>query len=51
MEELRNADADFKAKLDALGTASADTWTATRDKAVAAWDRLQAAYAKARTSD
>jgi hypothetical protein len=48
MEELKNSEADYKAKLSALGTASADTWDAARDNVVAAWDRLQAAYAKAR---
>src|SRR5213082_2929554 len=26
MEELKNSEADYKAKLDALGHASADTW-------------------------
>lgn len=48
MEELRNSEADYKAKLAALGTATADTWDAARDDVAAAWDRLQAAYAKAR---
>lgn len=48
MEELKNSEADYKAKLDALGTATADTWNAARDDVMAAWDRLQAAYAKAR---
>lgn len=48
MEELKNAEADYKQKLDALGNASAETWDAARDNVVAAWDRLQAAYAKAR---
>jgi len=48
MEELKNSEADYKSKLGALGTATADTWDAARDDVVAAWDRLQAAYAKAR---
>lgn len=48
MEELKNSEADYKQKLDALGNASADTWDAARDNVVAAWDRMQAAYAKAR---
>lgn len=48
MEELKNSEADYKAKLAALGTATADTWDATRDQIAAAWDRLEAAYAKAR---
>jgi hypothetical protein len=50
MEELKNSEADYKAKLDALGHATADTWAAARDNVIAAWDRLQASYAKARTS-
>ncbi len=48
MEELKNSEADYKAKLSALGNASSATWDAARDDVVAAWDRLQAAYAKAR---
>ena len=48
MEELKNSEADYKAKLGALGTATSDTWVAARDNVTAAWDRLQAAYAKAR---
>ena len=48
MDELKNAEADYKAKLDALGTASADTWTEAKDNVVLAWDRLQASYYKAR---
>ncbi|HYC72044.1 MAG TPA: hypothetical protein VEB66_12600 [Opitutaceae bacterium] len=48
MDELKNADANYRQKLDALGNATADTWHAARDDVVHAWDRLQAAYAKAR---
>lgn len=48
MEDLRRAEVDFKEKLAAVGTATADTWSSTRDGVVAAWDDLQAAYAKAR---
>ena len=48
MDELKNADADYKEKLAALGHASADTWDSAKQNVVAAWDRLQAAYAKAR---
>lgn len=50
MEELKNSEADYKEKLDALGNASGDTWDAARDNVVAAWDRMQAAYAKARAN-
>lgn len=48
MEELQNAEADYKQKLAAVGTATADTWGAARDNVIAAWDRLQASIAKAR---
>jgi hypothetical protein len=50
-EELKNADSDYKEKLSALGNATADTWDAARDRAAAAWDRLQEAYHKARVAD
>jgi hypothetical protein len=47
MEELKNAQADYKQKLAALGTASADTWESAKNNVIAAWDRLEAAYRKA----
>jgi hypothetical protein len=50
MEELKNAEADYKDKLRALATASADTWEAAKANLILAWDRLQAAYYKARAS-
>jgi Skp family chaperone for outer membrane proteins len=48
MADLKDSDADYKAKLTSLGNATADTWTSARDNVSAAWDRLQASYAKAR---
>lgn len=51
MAELKNAEVDYKDKFAALGRATADTWTAARDDAAAAWDRLQASYAKARAGE
>ncbi len=48
MEELKNSEVDYQTKLAALGNATSATWDAARDDVVAAWDRLQAAYAKAR---
>ncbi len=48
MDELKNAEADYKEKLSALGTATADTWDSAKQNVVAAWDRVQSAYAKAR---
>lgn len=48
MAELKNSEADYKAKLDALGSASADTWDSAKQNVIAAWDKLQASYYKAR---
>ena len=48
MDELKNSDADYKAKVDALGTATADTWDSAKQNVVLAWDKLQASYYKAR---
>jgi hypothetical protein len=50
MDELKNSEADYKAKLEALGTATGDTWAAAKNNVVLAWDRLQASYHKARAS-
>ena len=47
MEELKNAEADYKQKLSALGSASADTWDSAKNNTIAAWNRLEAAYRKA----
>jgi hypothetical protein len=48
MEELKNAEADYKEKLKALGNATADTWESAKQNVILAWRRLQAAYYKAR---
>jgi hypothetical protein len=50
MAELKDSEANYKEKLAALGNASAATWDAARDDVIAAWDRMQAAYAKARAN-
>ncbi len=50
MEELKNSEADYKAKLDALGHASADTWDAAKNNVILAWDKLQASYRKAQAN-
>ena len=47
MEELKNAEADYKQKLAALGSATASTWESAKDNVIAAWHRLEAAYRKA----
>ncbi len=48
MQELKNSEADYKAKLEALGSASAATWDSAKNNVIAAWDRLEASYHKAR---
>lgn len=48
MEELKSSEADYKEKVAALGNATADTWDSAKQNTIAAWDRLQAAYYKAR---
>lgn len=48
MQELKSSEADYKEKLGALGTATADTWDSAKRNVIASWDRLQASYYKAR---
>ena len=48
MKELKNSEADYKAKLDALSRATADTWESAKQNVIAAWERLEASYHKAR---
>jgi hypothetical protein len=48
MEELKNSESDYQEKLAALSTASADTWDSAKLNVISAWDKLQAAYDKAR---
>jgi hypothetical protein len=49
MAELKNSEADYKEKVAALSHATADTWESAKQNVIASWDRLQAAYYKART--
>jgi hypothetical protein len=51
MNELKDSESNYQEKLAAVGKATADTWTAARDDVAAAWDRLQASYAKARAGN
>ena len=48
MEELKNSEADYKAKVEALGSATAATWDSAKQNVIASWDHVQAAYHKAR---
>ena len=48
MEALKNSESDYNEKLAALGSANADTWDSAKQNVISAWDKLQAAYDKAR---
>ena len=48
MAELKSSEVDYKEKVDALGSATAATWDSAKQNTIAAWDRLQAAYYKAK---
>ncbi len=48
MEELKSSEADYKDKVSALGNATSATWDSAKQNVIAAWDRVQAAYYKAR---
>lgn len=48
MQELKDSEADYQDKVDALGRATADTWDSAKQNVIHAWDRLEAAYDKAR---
>ena len=48
MAELKDSEADYKEKLAALGTATADTWDSAKQNVIASWDKLQAKYDKAK---
>ncbi len=48
MNELKDSEANYKSKLDALGNATAATWDSAKQNVIAAWDRMEAAYNKAR---
>jgi hypothetical protein len=47
-QEFKDSDVEFKDKVKALGHASADTWDSAKENVIAAWDRAQAAYYRAR---
>lgn len=48
MDKLKDSEADYKAKVAALGNATSATWESAKQNTIAAWDRLQAAYHEAR---
>ena len=48
MAELKDSEAAYKEKLEALGTATADTWDSAKQNVISSWDHLQASYYKAR---
>jgi hypothetical protein len=47
MAELKSSEADYKQKLDALGSATADTWESAKNNVIASWNRFEAALRKA----
>lgn len=50
MEEFKNDQANYKQKLAAVGDATADTWDSAKKNVIAAWDKMQASYYKARAN-
>jgi hypothetical protein len=48
MAEIKDSEVAYKEKLEALGTATADTWDSAKQNVILSWDRLQASYYKAR---
>ncbi|ACB75097.1 hypothetical protein [Opitutus terrae] len=48
MAELKNAQADYKQKVAALGDATAATWESAKQNVIVAWNRMEAAYHNAR---
>lgn len=48
MNELKDSESNYKSKLDALGNATAATWDSAKQNVISAWDRMEAAYHKAR---
>jgi len=50
MAEVKDSEADFKEKTAALGNATAATWDSAKKNTMLSWDRLQAAYFKARAN-
>lgn len=48
MAEIKDSEAAYKEKLEALGTATADTWDSAKQNVISAWAQLQASYYKAR---
>lgn len=47
MDELKSAEADYKQKAAALGSATAATWDSAKSQLAAAWDKWEVSYRKA----
>lgn len=47
LEELKNAEADYKHKAAALGSATAATWDSAKSSLLASWDKWEVSYRKA----
>lgn len=50
MAEFKDSESNFKQKMSALGNATSATWDSAKKDVIAAWDRLQASYYKARAN-
>jgi gas vesicle protein len=48
LDELKRCQTDFKARVDDLGHASAQTWESAKGAVVDSWNHLKTAYQKAR---
>jgi hypothetical protein len=48
MAKLKDSEEAYQEKLEALGTATADTWDSAKQNVISAWDNLEATYYKAR---
>jgi len=47
---VKDSETDYHQKVDALGSATTDTWDSAKANVVSSWDHLTAAYDKARTN-
>jgi hypothetical protein len=49
MAEIKDSEAAYKEKIEALGTATADTWDSAKQNVISAWDHLASSIARSRT--
>jgi hypothetical protein len=51
LADVKAAETEFKNKLEALSTATAENWEAARRDVTAAWEKLQAAFGRVHASN